>query len=127
MAPRNKEYRSIKKVKNHFFKYNACTCQPYKHNNRYAYVWEKFTVLSPGFFKNSEKLFYYSCSAAFFAAKHSLQYTGLSSLGWKGPLASLPHSAQVVVKYSLWLLTAFFLACLQSLHLWGSFWKPLSA
>lgn len=38
----------------------------------------------------------------FFAAKHSLQRTGLSSLGLKGTLASLPHSAQTAVKYSLW-------------------------
>ncbi|MBR4965022.1 MAG: hypothetical protein IKY53_00850 [Lachnospiraceae bacterium] len=27
----------------------------------------------------------------FIAAKHSEQYTGLSLLGWKGTLASLPH------------------------------------
>ena len=35
------------------------------------------------------------------AAKQSLQYTGLPLVGWKGTLASLPHLAQVVVKYSL--------------------------
>jgi len=32
----------------------------------------------------------YSC-AFLIAAKHSLQYTGLSLLGWKGTVASLPH------------------------------------
>ena len=36
-------------------------------------------------------------SASFILAKHSLQYTGRSSLGWKGTLASLPQAAQVAV------------------------------
>ena len=62
-----------------------------------------------------------------FFAKQSLQYTGLSSEGWKGIFASQPHSAQVAVNISLGALVAAFLASLQALQRWGSFWKPLSA
>jgi hypothetical protein len=40
----------------------------------------------------------YCCSLI--AAKHSLQYTGLSLVGWKGTFASLPHLAQTVVNIS---------------------------
>ena len=68
-----------------------------------------------------------SAFSSFIFAKHSLQYTGLSSLGWNGTLAGPPHLAQVVSKYSLAPFAAFFFAALHSLHLWGSFWNPFSA
>jgi hypothetical protein len=54
--------------------------------------------------------------AFLFFAKQSLQYTGLSSEGWKGILASPPHSAQTAVNISLGALVACFLASLQALQ-----------
>ncbi len=43
-------------------------------------------------------------------AKHSLQYTGLSFLGSKGTLSTLPHEAQTISYISLFCLMLFFLA-----------------
>lgn len=42
----------------------------------------------------------YQSLACLLFSKHALQYTGLSSEGWKVIFASAPHSAQVTVKYS---------------------------
>ena len=63
--------------------------------------------------------------------KHSLQYTGLSKRGLKGTFVSFPHCAQTASNSSLSLFDEpslpyeDFLEDLQSLHLPGSFWKPL--
>ena len=50
-------------------------------------------------------------------AKQSLQYTGRSSLGLKGTLATPPQEAQVASNISLSDLALFFLASRQDLHL----------
>lgn len=60
-------------------------------------------------------------------AKQSLQYTGRSSLGLKGTLATPPQDAQVASNISLSAFVLFFLASRQDLHLCGSFTKPFSA
>jgi hypothetical protein len=59
--------------------------------------------------------------------KHSLQYTGRSSLGWKGTLQVLPHEAQTASNISREGLPLFFLASRHGLHLWGSLVKPFSS
>lgn len=67
----------------------------------------------------------YRSRFALCAAKHSLQYTGLSPLGWKGTLAVLPHAEQTASYICLTppvLLALRFLR--HSEHLEGSFWKP---
>lgn len=50
-------------------------------------------------------------------AKHSLQYTGRSSLGLKGTLATPPQDAHVASNISLSALAPFLRALRQLLHL----------
>ena len=65
--------------------------------------------------------------ASVFLAKHSLQYTGLPSVGLKGTLQLFPHSAQVASCISLGALDACFFASRQALQRCGSFTKPFSS
>ena len=60
-------------------------------------------------------------------AKHSLQYTGRSSRGRNGTLASFPQLAHTAVNISRSGFAAFLRASRQALHLCGSFTKPLDA
>ena len=64
---------------------------------------------------------------SFISLKHSLQYTGLSLVGWNGTLASLPHLAQTVVNISRGSRLALLRLSRHALHLCGSLSKPFSA
>jgi len=68
---------------------------------------------------------YYLLRFALCRAKHSLQYTGLSPLGWKGTTAGPPHAEHTVSNICL---VPPALAARRALrhsgHLEGSFWKP---
>jgi len=55
--------------------------------------------------------------SSFIFAKHSLQYTGRSSLGLKGTFATPPQEAQVASYISLSALAPFLRALRQLLHL----------
>ncbi|MPN39031.1 hypothetical protein SDC9_186557 [bioreactor metagenome] len=67
---------------------------------------------------------YASCLCS---AKHALQYTGRSSRGLNGTLATPPQFAQVASNISRSPLAPFLRASRQVLQRWGSFTKPFSA
>ena len=93
------------------------------NNNLFAD--KKIPGISSGDFIKAENAKNYS--SFFIFAKHSLQYTGRSSLGLKGTFASHPQAAQVVVYISFWVLILVLRASRHSLQRWGSFTNPRSA
>ena len=64
---------------------------------------------------------------SFIFAKHSLQYTGRSSRGIKGTLATPQQAAHTASCISLGALPAFLRLSRQGLQRWGSFTKPVES
>lgn len=84
-------------------------------------------ILAEYLYINGQAAQYNYCCSSFIFAKHSLQYTGRSSRGAKGILATPPQAAQTASCISRGARLAFLRLSRHSLQRCGSFTNPLDS